>query len=125
MPLTHVGFVFMESAPVVIVFTKYDALVRTKEAVLKEENHSLSHHIWRRQGREDAQKAFDKCIEYLERTLGDKNMPKTGHAKVSCIYFPLLILICVDLSPQASRATKLTSVLSCKSLANLSVTSSN
>ena len=77
----------MESAPVLIVFTKYDALVRTQEDVLKEENIRLSDDVLRQKGKEEAQKAFNKCIESLERTLRNTNTPKTRHVKVSCIYF--------------------------------------
>jgi len=122
MLLTHGGLVFMESAPVVIVFTKYDGLVRTKEAVLKEENDTLSDDVRREQGKEEAQKAFDECIQSLEHTLRNTNTPTPRHVKVSCIYFPFFIWIRVDLSPQTNRATKLTSLLSLKSLAKLSAT---
>jgi hypothetical protein len=85
MLLTHGGFVFMKSAPVVIVFTKYDWLVRTKETDLKEQNHSLSDDVRREQGKEEAQKAFEERIRSLERTLRDTNTPKPRHVKVSCI----------------------------------------
>ena len=114
----------MESAPVVIVFTKYDRLVRTKREELREEDSSLGGEVLRELSKEKAQRAFDKCIRSLERTLRDTNMPKPHHVKVSGICFPLSIWIRVDLSLQSDRATKLASRLSFKSLA-VSVTSSN
>ena len=115
----------MESAPVVIVFTKYDRLVRTKRAELQEENHGLSEDVLRERSEEKAQRVFDKCIRSLERILRDTNTPKLHHVKVSGICFPLFIWIRVDLSLQTNRATKLASRLSFKSLATVSVTSSN
>jgi hypothetical protein len=91
MLLTHGGLVFMESAPVVIVFTKYDQLVRTKREELQEENNGLSEGVLRERSEEEARKAFDKCIQSLERTLCDTNTPKPHHVNVSGIYFPLFI----------------------------------
>jgi len=113
----------MESAPVVIVFTKYDRLVRTKREELQEEDGSLSEDALRERSKEKARRAFDRCIRSLERTLRDTNTPKPNHVKVSGIYFPLFIWIRVDMSPQTNRATKLASRFSFKSLATLSVTS--
>jgi hypothetical protein len=123
-PLTHGGLLFMESAPVVIVFTKYDRLVRTKRDELQEEDSSLSGDVLRERSREKAQIAFDKCVRSLERTLRETNTPKPNHVQVSGIYFLLFIWIRVDMSPQTNQATKLPSRLSFKSLATASATSS-
>ena len=87
--LTRGGLVSMESAPVVIVFTKYDRLVRTKRAELQEENHGLSEDVLRERSEEEARKAFDKSIQLLERTLRDTNT--LHHVNVSGIYFPLSV----------------------------------
>jgi hypothetical protein len=81
----------MESAPVVIVFTKYDALVRTKEYEMQEEDDSLSEDVLRQRSKEEARKTFDECIQSLERILRDTNTPKPHHVNVSSIYFPLVI----------------------------------
>jgi hypothetical protein len=83
--LTHGGFVFIKLVPVVVVFTKYDWLVRIKEADLRAENSSLSDHVRREQGKEEAQKAFEERIRSLERTLRETNTPRPPHVKVSCI----------------------------------------
>jgi hypothetical protein len=84
------GLVF-ESAPVVIVFTKYDRLVRTRRAELQEENNGLSEDVLRERSEEEARKAFDKCIQLLERTLRDTNTPKPRHVNVSGTYLPLSV----------------------------------
>ena len=93
MLLTHGG---LESAPVVIVFTKYDRLVRTKRVELQEDDDSLSEDVLRERSKEEAQKVLHVCIESLERTLRDmetreSQMPKPHHVNVSSIYIPLFI----------------------------------
>jgi hypothetical protein len=94
MPLTRGGLLFMESAPVVIVFTKYDRLVRTKRDELQEENRSLSEDVLRERSTEEARKALDVCIQSLERTLRGMEAQKSQtlrphHVNVSGIDFPL------------------------------------
>jgi len=88
----------MESAPVVIVFTKYDKLVRTKRAELQEDGHgdSLSEDSLHEKSKDEAEKALAVCIQSLERTLRDMKMPesetpKPHHVNVSRINFPLFI----------------------------------
>ena len=97
--LMHRGLLFMDSAPVVIVLTKYDILVRTKEAELREKNDSLSGDLLRERGKEEARKAFDKYIRSLERNLRKTNTPMPPHVNVSGRYFPLFIWIRVELFP--------------------------
>ena len=95
----HRGLAFTDLAPIVIVFTKYDRLVRTKVDELREEDSSLSGDVLRERGKEKARKAFDRCIWSLERVLRDVNAPKPPHVNVSGIYFPLFIWIRVDCLP--------------------------
>ena len=97
--LMHRGLAFMDSAPTVIVFTKYDRLVRTKTEELREEDASLSGDVLRERGKEEARKAFDKCIRSLELTLRDVNAPMPPHVNVSGIYFPSFIWIRADCLP--------------------------
>jgi len=95
----------MESAPVVIVFTKYDKLVRTKRAELQEygDGDSLSEDALHEKSREESQKALDICIQSLERTLRSMETPKSQTPKlhyvnVSGMNFPWFIcsvLICL------------------------------
>jgi hypothetical protein len=92
--LTHGGLAFMESAPVVIVFTKYDKLVRTKRAELQEDGGDLSEDRLHEKSKEGAQKALDVCIQSLQRTLRDMKLPesqtpKPHHVNVSRITFTL------------------------------------
>ena len=89
----------MESAPVVIVFTQYDRLVKTKRVELKEEDDSLSEDILRERSKEGARKVLDECIESLEGTLHtmytrESQMPKPQHVNVSGINFPCLFYPC-------------------------------
>jgi hypothetical protein len=51
-------FTFLEPVPIVLVFTKYDRLVRTKKAELKEENDNLSKDELDRQSRLIADEEF-------------------------------------------------------------------
>jgi hypothetical protein len=90
-PLMCGGLVFMESAPVIIVFTKYDALVRTKRYELEDDDDSLSEDALHQRSKEEARKILDQCIQFLEHILGDTNTPKPHHVNVSSIYFPLVI----------------------------------
>jgi len=123
--LTYCGLVFMESAPVVIVLTEYDRLVRAKASKLQEDDPSVREDALRERSREEARRAFDTCIRSLEHTLRNTNTPKPPHVSISGIYFPLFIWIRVDLSPQSDQAAKLASHLLFTSLAALSVTSSS
>ena len=67
----------MESVPVVIVFTKYDKLVRTKRAELQEDGGSLSEDALHEKSKEEAQEALNVCIRSLERTLRGIETPKS------------------------------------------------
>jgi hypothetical protein len=94
--LTHGGFGFIEPAPVVIVLTKYDRLVKTKKAELQEGETSLSKEDLRKQSEMKAQEALDECIRSLEVTLRgmdtrDSQTPKPRHVNVLSINFELLI----------------------------------
>ena len=84
----------MEPAPVVIVFTKYDKLVRTKRAELQEDGGDLSEDRLLEKSKEGAQKALEVCIQSLQRTLRDMQLPesqtpKPRHVNVSRINFTL------------------------------------
>jgi hypothetical protein len=100
--LTHGGLVFMGAAPIVIVFTKNDQLVRSKRAELREEDGSLSEDVLRKQSKEEVQKTLDMCIRFLElawhHVVPHKSqMPKPQHVNVSSINFTWCIssvLIC-------------------------------
>jgi hypothetical protein len=50
---------FTESAPLVVVFTKYDRLVRTKKAELREDYEDLKGEELNRLSKEEARKALE------------------------------------------------------------------
>jgi ribosome recycling factor len=78
------GLIFRESesAPVVVVFTKYDLLVRTKKAELKlqERSEDLDE-----LSKEEAQKALDSYVQSLEHAMESVEAPTPPHVKVSSI----------------------------------------
>src|SRR5260221_12518015 len=108
--LTYGGLVFIGSAPVVIVFTKYDRLVMINWDELQEDDGSLSEDPLRertlRKGEQvrTAFMNFKRCIRSLECTLRETNTPKPPHVTVSGIYFPLFIWIRVDQSPHTVKS---------------------
>ncbi|KAH9032019.1 hypothetical protein EDB85DRAFT_1286833 [Lactarius pseudohatsudake] len=69
--------------PVVLVFTQYDRLVRSKKAELQEEHENLDEIFLRDQSEKDARDAFNKCLQSLQRTLDRMNIPMPHCARVS------------------------------------------
>jgi hypothetical protein len=78
------GLIFRESgsAPVVVVFTKYDLLVRTKKADLKSQGCSED---LDELSKEEAQKALDSYVQSLENAMESVQAPTPQHVKVSSI----------------------------------------
>jgi len=72
-----------ESAPVVVVFTKYDKLVRTKKDELKEENLGVDPKVLDRRSKVEAGNALDECVQCLERSLHGMETPMVPYANVS------------------------------------------
>ncbi|KAH9066175.1 hypothetical protein EDB87DRAFT_1732214 [Lactarius vividus] len=69
--------------PVVLVFTQYDRLVRSKKAELQEEHRNLDEIFLREQSEKDARDAFNKCLQSLQRTLDRMEIPMPHCARVS------------------------------------------
>jgi len=85
---TYDGFIFTETVPIVVVFTKYDRLVWVKKRELKEDNVNLGPEDLDKRGTEEAQKVLDTCIQSVEnafRRLGLKEQT-IRHANVSSIF---------------------------------------
>ena len=59
MRLRHGAFMFTELAPLVLVFTKYDRLVRTKRAELREDYEDLNGEELNMRSREEARNALE------------------------------------------------------------------
>ncbi|KAH8979492.1 hypothetical protein EDB86DRAFT_3248366 [Lactarius hatsudake] len=72
-----------DQVPIVIVFTQYDRLVRTKEAELKEEHPNMDPTRLHDRGLEEAQKVFQDCLGSLKRTMNRLGIPMPRYAKVS------------------------------------------
>ncbi|KAH8977265.1 hypothetical protein EDB92DRAFT_1891264 [Lactarius akahatsu] len=76
-------FAHKDQVPIVIVFTQYDRLVRTKEAELKEEHPNMDPTRLHDRGMEEAQKAFQECLQSLKRTMNRLGIPMPRYARVS------------------------------------------
>lgn len=76
-------FVQKISIPIVIVFTQYDRLVRTKRAELKEDHPYMDDHTLESRSVEEAWKAFEKCLQSLRQTMRRLNVQMPPYARVS------------------------------------------
>jgi len=94
---------FTKSAPVVVVFTKYDQLIRSKKAELQGDNKSLNSEELDKRGKVESQKVLDVCVQSLESAIGrmDAEMQTKTQmppwVKISSMV-SLSVLISVDLS---------------------------
>jgi hypothetical protein len=73
----------MDTAPVVVVFTKYDQLLRSKMAELREDDKSLDAEALDERSKEEAQKAFDVCVGSLRSAMDRTQTPMPYYEKVS------------------------------------------
>ncbi len=71
------------SVPVVLVFTQYDRLVRSKKAELQEDYENMDEISLRNQSVKDASTAFEKCLQSVQRTMNRLNIPMPHCARVS------------------------------------------
>ncbi|KXN83934.1 hypothetical protein AN958_00798 [Leucoagaricus sp. SymC.cos] len=69
--------------PLVIVFTQYDMLVETKIMQLKRKNNEMTPEAAEQQGKVDAQKALQVCVESLKRSMKKHKVPLPPFAEVS------------------------------------------
>jgi hypothetical protein len=77
--------VFLKLVPVVVVFTQYDRLVRTKKFELREEDDSMDPTILDERSKEEAQKALAICVQSLKQTMDRLNTPMPHYDNVSSI----------------------------------------
>jgi hypothetical protein len=59
----------MESAPVVIILTKYDLLIRSKREELKEDNNNVAPPDLEEQSQREVARALNRCVESLQKML--------------------------------------------------------
>ncbi|KAH9062165.1 hypothetical protein EDB87DRAFT_1682171 [Lactarius vividus] len=76
-------FAHKNQLPIVVVFTQYDRLVRTKEDELREDHPHMDPTHRRNQSVVEAQKAFDVCLRLLELSMNRLGIPMPCHARVS------------------------------------------
>jgi hypothetical protein len=76
-----------ESAPVVVVFTKYDLLVRTKKARLRRDKKGLDSGVLDKRSEEEARKVLATCVQSLEHTMNRMKAQMPRYANVSSIIF--------------------------------------
>src|SRR6267142_1808590 len=92
MRLRHDGFISTKTAPVVVVFTKYDQLLRSKKAELEEDGARPDSEDLGTRSKEEAQRALDVCVQSLERAMVRTQTPMPRYEKVSSITSQSLIL---------------------------------
>jgi hypothetical protein len=80
--VSHDEIIFTESAPVVVVFTKYDLLVGTKKAKLKWGPKRLDPGLLDKSSKDAAQKKLDDLVKSITE---DMQTPMPRYAKVSSI----------------------------------------
>jgi hypothetical protein len=76
-------FAHKNQVPIVVVFTQYDRLVRTKEAELREEYPQTDPARLPELSAQKAHEAYTICLESLQRTMNRLRIPMPRHAKVS------------------------------------------
>jgi len=69
--------------PIVLVFTQYDRLVRTKRAELKEDHPHMDNDTLNSRSVEEAWKAFEICLQSLRRTMRNLGIGMPSYARVS------------------------------------------
>jgi hypothetical protein len=87
MRLRHDGLVFTESAPVVVVFTKYDRLLRSKKIELRGDNDHPDPEDLVRRSQEEARKVLDRCVQSLEGAMNRLETQMPRHVNVSSTIF--------------------------------------
>jgi hypothetical protein len=75
----------VDAAPVVVVFTKYDQLLRSKMAELQEDDKSLDAEALDERSKEEAQKAFNICVGSLEQAMSRTKTPMPRYERCSSI----------------------------------------
>ena len=72
-----------KSAPLVVVFTKYDKLLRTKKRELQEDHPGLKPEVIDERSKKEAQQALDRCVQSLKNTMSEMNTPMPHYVNVS------------------------------------------
>ena len=78
-----------QSVPILIAFTQYDRLVRTKEAELRQKYPDMGATSLRDRSVVEAKGAFGYCLELLQRSMERLGIPMPRYATASGIFAPL------------------------------------
>jgi hypothetical protein len=79
--LGYDGLVFIEPAPLVVIFTKYDDLIRSCKAELQ--GGGLDAEDLDKRSKEMARKTLDSCVQSLERITRRMQTPMPPYVNVS------------------------------------------
>jgi len=69
----------------VVVFTKYDLLLRTKKAELQEDQAGRYTEDLDIRSKQEAEKALHTCVKFLERTVKGLNIQMPRYVTVSSV----------------------------------------
>jgi len=94
-------FISAKSAPVVVVFTKYDLLVKTKRVKLQRANEGLpvDSGVLNKQSEEEAQKVLDICVRSLDQAMSKLKTQMPRYVNVSSIFSPFFFFGSALISP--------------------------
>jgi hypothetical protein len=84
----------VESAPVVIILTKYDQLVRMKKEELREEDEGLDPEVLDKRSNEEAQRVFETCTKSLEQAASRMKMPTPHYVNISSMVSHSFFVLC-------------------------------
>jgi len=69
--------------PVVVIFTKYDLLIRSRKDELQEDKFSQDQAVLYSESREEAKKSLKKCTDSLSDTMDRMKTPMPCYVQVS------------------------------------------
>ena len=72
----------------VVVFTKYDQLLRSKKAELEEDGARPDSEDLEKRSKEEAKRALDVCVESLKQAMVRTQTPMPRYEKVSSMTSP-------------------------------------
>lgn len=75
-----------------VIFTKYDLLLRTKVSELRED--LVAEDRLPEESKQESQKALDKCVDLLQRTVKTLNIPMPPYVTVSSAISHSLFDLC-------------------------------
>ena len=75
-----------------VIFTKYDLLIRTKVSELQEDH--VAENLLAKQSEEESKNALNKCVDLLDRTVKSRNIPMPPYVTVSSAIFHSLFDQC-------------------------------